>query len=256
LLGESARDINILMYHSISDGPGPTCIPPHIFRAQMAALDACRYRAISLADLAAWMRGEREITERAVVITFDDGFDDFASVAFPELHARGWTATVFLPTGRIGGTDAWQASTGYSPARPLMTWKTVAELASLGMDFGGHGVSHTDLTSLAPAAARQEIVACKRMIEELAGCRVTGFAPPYGKTNPAVRAEVSRHYLLAVGTGLARAQRTSDVYDLPRVEMWYFRSQRRWRAYLEGDARGYFTLRKALRRVRALAHGG
>jgi hypothetical protein len=93
------------------------------------------------------------------------------------------------------------------------------------------------------------------MIEESAGCRVTCFAPPYGKTNPAVRAEVSRHYLAAVGTSMARAQRTSDVYDLPRIEMWYFRSKRRWRAYLEGGAHGYFTLRKALRRVRALAQG-
>jgi peptidoglycan/xylan/chitin deacetylase (PgdA/CDA1 family) len=256
VLRERERDINILMYHSISDGPGPTCIPPHVFREQMAALDACGYCAISLADLAAWIHGERELAERAVVITFDDGFDDFASVAFPELQARGWTATIFLPTGMIGGTDDWQAHASSSPARPLMTWKTVAELACLGMDFGGHGVSHTDLTSLAPAAAREEIVTCKRMIEESTGCPVTCFAPPYGKTNPAVRAEVSQHYLAAVGTTMARVHRTSDVYDLPRIEMWYFRHERRWRAYLEGGARGYFVVRKSLRKVRALARGG
>jgi peptidoglycan/xylan/chitin deacetylase (PgdA/CDA1 family) len=256
LLRERERGISILMYHSISDGPGPTCIPPYIFRGQMAALDACGYSAISLADLADWVRGERELAERAVVMTFDDGFDDFATIAFPELQARGWTATIFLPTGRIGGTDNWQARTSCSPARPLMTWKTVAKLAGLGMDFGGHGVSHTDLTSLAPAAAREEIVTCKRTIEEFTGCRVTCFAPPYGKTNPAVQAEVSRHYLAAVGTSLARAHRTSDVYDLPRIEMWYFRHERRWRAYLEGGARGYFVVRKTLRKVGALAHGG
>ena len=94
------------------------------------------------------------------------------------------------------------------------------------------------------------------MIEEFAGCRVTSFAPPYGRMSPAVRAEVSRQYLAAVGTVMGRARRTSDIYDLPRIEMWYFRHERRWRAYLEGGARGYFIVRKALRKVRTLAKGG
>lgn len=250
------REVNILMYHSISAGTGPTCIEPHIFRRQMAALAECGYKPVTLTDLAAWARGTHELPNRAVVLTFDDGFNDFATVAFPELQARGWTATVFLPAGKMGGTDDWQTSTSYAPSRPLMTWKTVADLARLGVDFGGHGVSHTDLTSLPLAAMREEVVTCQRMIEEFAGCRVTSFAPAYGKITPAIRAEVRHHYLASVGTVMAQVRRTSDVYDLPRIEMWYFRSERRWRAYLERGSRGYFILRKALRQVRSFAHGG
>jgi peptidoglycan/xylan/chitin deacetylase (PgdA/CDA1 family) len=222
----------------------------------MATLAECGYTAVSLTDLMAWARGTRELPNRAVVLTFDDGFHDFATVAFPELQARGWTATVFLPAGKMGGTDDWQPATSASTARRLMTWETVADLARLGVEFGGHGVSHTDLTSLPAAAMRAEVVTCQRMIEECAGCRVTSFAPPYGKMSPAVGAEVRRHYRASVGTAMARVHRTSDVYDLPRIEMWYFRSERRWRAYLEGSSRGYFLLRKVLRHVRGYAHSG
>jgi len=248
--------IDILMYHSIAEGTGPTCMAPAIFREHMAALAESGYHTITLATCAAWMRGEVALAERPVVLTFDDGFDDFARVAFPELQARGWTATVFLPTGKVGGTDDWDAHPPGAPARALMSWQTVTELARLGIDFGAHGVTHTALTTLPPAAAQEEIVRGKRMIEDYAGCHVTSFAPPYGQTNPAVRAAICQHYQVAVGTALARAQRTSDVYNLPRIEMWYFRNLRRWRAYLEGGARGYVVLRQTLRTVRTLATVG
>lgn len=254
MMHDSAHAMDILMYHSVSAGVGPTCITPAVFRQQMAALADCGYHTVSLAACAAWVRGEGTLTARAVVLTFDDGFDDFATVVFPELQVRGWTATVFLPTGKMGRTNDWESHPNGTVGRPLMTWKTVAELARWGIDFGAHGVSHTDLTRLSPQAAREEIVKAQRLIEAQAGCRVTCFAPPYGTTSPAVRAEISQHYLAAVGTTMARARRTSDVYDLPRLEMWYFRRAQRWREYLEGRGKGYFLLRQMLRKVRACAH--
>jgi len=95
----------------------------------MAALANCGYHAIALADFTVWARGERELAERSVVVTFDDGFDDSATAAFPELQARGWTVTVFLPAGKVGDTSDWAVPMSAFPVRPLMTWKTVAELA-------------------------------------------------------------------------------------------------------------------------------
>lgn len=251
-MSEHAGAIDILMYHSISDGAGPTCIAPTIFRDHLAILADCGYAPVSPGALAAWMAGEASLPRRPVVLTFDDGFADFATAAFPALQAHNWTATVFLPTAHIGGTDAWEPHTPRCPARALLSWDTVAELARMGIEFGAHGVTHTDLTTLPPAVVREEIVQCKRRLEECTGCPVTSFAPPYGRTNTAVCTEIRQHYRVAVGTTLARTRRTSDMYNLPRIEMWYFRDPRRWRAYLEGRARGYFVVRQALRHVRAL----
>jgi peptidoglycan/xylan/chitin deacetylase (PgdA/CDA1 family) len=244
------HELNILMYHSISEGPEPTCISPPIFREQLTILADCGYRVIPLSDVIAWKRGELELAGRSVVITFDDGFKDFAITAFPELQTRGWTATVFLPVGKVGGIDDWESNrSGYSP-RSLMDWKTIQELAGLGVDFGAHGVNHTDLTTLAPEIARQEIVNSKRRIEEHTGHPVISFAPPYGKINAYVKSEIRKEYLLAVGTQLDRVRRASDLYDLPRIEMWYFRYLRFWRTYLKQGFNTYFTLKQILRKVR------
>jgi peptidoglycan/xylan/chitin deacetylase (PgdA/CDA1 family) len=250
-----ANGIDILMYHSISDGPGPTCIAPETFRRQMGTVAECGYRGVALTDVAAWLRGEGRLAGKPIVLTFDDGFTDFADVAWPELQARGWTATVFLPAGKVGEIADWDVQPG-RPAQRLLSWRAVADLAGAGIEIGAHGVRHVDLTALPWDAARAEVVESRRRIEDRIGCPVTSFAAPYGRTNTAVRAEARRHYRAAVGTDLARARPSSDPYNLPRIEMWYFRDTRRWRSYLEGAARGYFLLRQFLRRTRALISVG
>jgi peptidoglycan/xylan/chitin deacetylase (PgdA/CDA1 family) len=248
----SRSSVSILMYHSISEGPGPTRIAPDLFRRQMALLEQCGYSVVSLGRLPAWLDGLEGIPERVAVLTFDDGFEDFATVAFPELKGRGWTATVFVPTAKLGAVADWERSAGNGRAARLMSWPTVRELSRLGIEFGAHGVSHADLTKLSPELARAEIVESKRALEQHVERPVRSFAAPYGKTNGSILREVGKHFQVAVGTGLARAHRRSDRYDLPRIEMWYFRNMDRWRSFLDGAARGYFLLRQTLRRVRAL----
>jgi peptidoglycan/xylan/chitin deacetylase (PgdA/CDA1 family) len=249
------KTIDILMYHSLSDGPGPTRIAPEIFRLQMETVAEHGYRGVALADLAAWLRGESQPAGKPIVLTFDDGFTDFADVALPELRARGWTATVFLPAGKVGNIADWDARPG-RPFQRLLSWRAVVDLAGLGMEIGAHGVSHADLTGLPLDTACEEVVESGRRIEDRIGCAVTSFAAPYGRTNPAVRAEIRRHYRAAVGTDLGRVGPASDPYHLPRIEMWYFRNLRRWCSHLEGGARGYFLLRQGLRQVRALVGMG
>ena len=243
--------VNVLMYHAISDAPGPTNIDPATFRGQMDALAARGYEAVPLSDLAAWHEGSAVLPARAAVITFDDGFADFAKQAAPILLARGWGATVFLPTGRLGGKEDWAGAD--KPARPLMTWAQVEDLAARGIDFGGHSVSHADLTQLGPVDLEREIRQSSKEIERHLGQAPFCFAPPYGHSNCAVRAAIGKWFRVSVGTRLQRATRDCDLLDLPRIEMHYFRDLTRWDAYLDGRAEFYFEARRALRRLRQVA---
>jgi len=244
--------VPVLMYHSISDGPGPTCIAPAVFRRQMDALEESGYRVVALATLRSWMREGGELPQRAAVLTFDDGFLDFATAAFPELKQRGWPATVFLPVGHLGGTNEWEPARKGSAPRRIMDWGTIKELAASGIDFGAHGVTHRDLTQLCGQELIDEVAVPGRLIEEQLSRPASSFAAPFGRTNPRVDALLREHYRQAVGTALALARRRSDPYAIPRIEMWYFRDGGRWNAFLQGDAGSYLLVRRLLRRVRGM----
>lgn len=240
--------INVLMYHSISEGEGPTTFSPNLFRGHLESLADSGYTAISLATLLAWQLGEAELPPRPVVLTFDDGFADFMTNAFPVIHALGWNATVFLPTGKIGARADWKGAA--LPPQPLMSWSQIRELSQENIDFGGHSVSHADLTLLSADDLRREVADSVAELEQQIGKACRSFAPPYGNCNQLVREVIGEFCDVSVGTRLARVSPDDDRFNLPRIEMHYFRDLGRWRSYLEGRGEFYLTSRAVIRRVR------
>ena len=243
-----AGHVDILMYHSISDGDGPTCISPAVFAAQMEALAASGASVISLDQVADWKEGRAALPPKPVVITFDDGFCDFADVAFPILQQHGFGAIVYLPTDCMGGLENWRGAN--EPARPLMSWAAVADLAAEGIEFGGHSLTHADLMSLSGAALEDEVARCADAIAEHTSRPPAHFAPPYGRADAGTLAVVRKHWRTSCGTRYARAGRESDLHDLPRLEMFYYTDVKWWRAHLAGYGWPYMTARQSLRAVR------
>ena len=243
--------INVLMYHSISNEPGPTSIPAEVFRGQMEILRDCEYNSVSVSDLASWHAGELELPPRSFVVTFDDGFADFADHAFPELQANNFSATIYIPAAKMGAQEDWAGANAIR--RNLLTWRQVADFAKEGIDFGSHSLTHCDLTTLETTELRQELSQSLSEIEQRLQTTPISFAPPYGRSNQRVREEINNWYRVSVGTRLQHADRNCDLLDVPRIEMHYFRDLRRWRAYLEGRANSYLLARRIGRGVKSLA---
>ncbi len=240
--------IDILMYHSISDRGGPTAVAPDVFAMQMRAIRNCGVPVVTMDDLAAARSGRRQLPPRSVIITFDDGFQDFADTAWPVLSRSNYQPIIYLPTGFVGRSEGWKGIA--DPPRTLMGWETIAELAGEGVMFGSHTISHPDLASLPEDVLDDELTLSKNEIASRLGCEVRHFAPPYGRSNGAVRARIARHYETSVGTVLGQAQLSDDMIDLPRIEMFYFTDEARWNRHLAGDGRLYLAGRRALRAVR------
>ena len=94
------RSVPILTYHHVNPMPGEmiTVTPDH-FEQQMAFLLRERYRSLFIDELLDWMGGRMVLNQKAVVLTFDDGYRDNYRFAFSILKEYGMKATVFLVTG-------------------------------------------------------------------------------------------------------------------------------------------------------------
>ena len=171
--------IPILMYHSISDeletGHAYFWIntSPARFAEHMKFLHTNNYRVISLSTAVDLITGNvQPITGNLVVLTFDDGYLDFYTQAFPVLKERGFSATVFLPTAYIDGS-----SRGLKGKQHL-NWKEVKELQAEGINFGSHTINHAQLFDLKREEIEYEIKNSRKIIEEKTGNLVDSFCYP------------------------------------------------------------------------------
>ncbi len=241
--------VDILMYHSISNRGGATAVAPAVFAAQMAAIAGVGVPVITLDDLLAAQAGHAVLAPRSVILTFDDGFQDFADAAWPVMARHGFRPIVYLPTAFVGRAEGWRGIA--DPPRALMGWGTIRALVKEGVAFGSHTVHHPDLTAMTPAEIEAELVRSRAEIEDRIGQPCRHFAPPYGLANAEVRARIAESYHSSVGTRLDETTPASDPFDLPRLEMFYFTDPARWRAHLAGRGAAWLALRKGLRAVKA-----
>lgn len=215
------RPLAILTYHSINPNPSRISISPDTFRAQIAALRRARIRATSLGQALEFQQRQTSVL-KVVALTFDDGYADFVTEAWPVLRKAGYGATVFPVTGRLSSDNDWPGQPVWAPRMPMLARGQVRQLAKEGVEFGSHSVSHPRLSALSPDVIETELVLSRRAIESATEQPCRFFAYPYGDVSPAVRFQVSEQFSAAVTTEIRVADQTSDPFLLPRIDATYF----------------------------------
>ncbi len=167
------------------------------------------YKIISLAEFAKCVTSKKNPPENSVVITFDDGYKDNFTNAYPVLKKYNAHATIFLITGLIG-------------SKGFLTWDEIKKMVGV-VDFGAHTVEHHILTSMPLGKAKQEIIKSKRGIEKKTGKSVTAFSYPrggWGDFNKDIKKLVrDAGFSCAVTTINGDNNKESDLYELRRIGM-------------------------------------
>ncbi|TIO06214.1 trifunctional glycosyltransferase/class I SAM-dependent methyltransferase/polysaccharide deacetylase [Mesorhizobium sp.] len=214
--------IPVLMYHSVAeDGPATLAryrCTPAAFGSQMAWLRANGFHAIMSEQLEGSIANRQPFVGRPVLITFDDGFQNFADHAWPILRANDLTAEVFLVTDLVGKSAQWDANSG--PPAPLMDAGTVRRLAGEGAFFGSHMATHRAIDGLSSSELAAELLRSRMFIERWTGRPTTAFAAPFSVTDRRLgRLAKECGYRIGFGGRHGPADLDYDPIDLPRIEI-------------------------------------
>ena len=252
----------VLMYHEIGNHSQTTsrlAVTPEAFAAQVAYLHDAGLRTVTAGVLSAAL-AVGEPLDRTVVLTFDDGYEDFHARVLPLLEHYDFTATVFVTSGWVQDDREWP-----TVRRPgdMLSWGQVAEAADAGVEIGAHSCQHPQLDQLPADLLREELYASKARLEDRLGVPVPGLAYPFGYSNALVR-QVAR----AAGYGYGYAVRNmtagqeSDLFMIPRLTVHRSTTLDQFRKMIDGHVTLAMVKDRALtgsytvvRRTRALLNG-
>ena len=201
--------IPILGYHRVGRHRAdhvPT-VSAEAFERQLTLVARGGYRVLSFDEIAGLLdRGER-LPRRSLSITFDDGYEETSTVAWPLLKRFGFSAAVFVSPGEVG-------------APGFATWEQINAMAKDGMIIGSHTMHHSYLPAVNEERLSEELEQSKRIIEERIGRSVRYLSYPIGGFTPRAQAVAkAAGYRIACTTNRALSRAGVDRYALRRVKM-------------------------------------
>ena len=208
--------VPILMYHHIEDPPPGAdvyrrdlSVPPAKFEAQLRYLSQQGYESITLNDLALHLTRGKPLPPRPIILTFDDGYTDAYTYAFPLLQKYGFVGTFFLVTSYLDNHNA-----------DFLSWGEVEEMHAAGMRFEPHSYDHPDLRNRGFQYLVFQTLGPKQAIEARTGEPCRFFAYPSGRYDQFVIDVLhSADYWGAVLTGQGATHDTDDLFLLHRVRV-------------------------------------
>lgn len=214
----------ILLYHKI-DHPSPDVkirgayTSPSTFERQMVYLKRKRFGFLTMREMAEHLLNEGRFPMRAIAVTFDDGWKDNFTNAFPIIRRLGIKATIYLVTDVIGMTTDQVTAEGEGP-REHLSADEIREMSFYGIEFGSHTMNHVHLDRAGEAEMETEIFGSKRAIEELVENECVSFSYPAGFFTERVRSAVRRAGFTSAVTTSYGDDTGRDPFALNRTEVF------------------------------------
>lgn len=214
-IGASTVQLPILMYHYIRKPPSirtdylgyKLSVSPEDFTAQVQWLYANHYHTVTFDDIRAYFAGAAPLPSRPIVITFDDGYKDLYTTAFPILAAHGFSAVAYIVSGFVGRPEN-------------VSRAEVLQMDRAGIEIASHTVNHANLAGSSAGSVAYELGQSKRWLEQLVGHPVLDFAYPSGKYNAqTVQAVMQAGYSSAVITDGPSLHTLANRYLWGRVRV-------------------------------------
>ena len=212
--GRASVHVPILMYHYIRVNPDPRdrlgfnlSVTPGDFTAQMDWLQANGYHPIDFDDLRGYLLGHGTLPDRPIVLTFDDGYRDMYTTAFPILRAHHFKGVAYIVSGFLNAPNN-------------VTAQQVVEMEGNGIQIGSHTVSHIDLTRASAGELHRQLTDSRAALEALLGRPVVDFCYPSGRLDDGVaRAVEEAGYQTATTTDAGTLHAAGDRFRWTRVRI-------------------------------------
>lgn len=204
---QNDSSIPVLMFHSITDVKGNELQTSKAqFKQEMQYLKDKGYTTLTLTELYGFFEKNKLVPNKSVVITFDDGYLDNYTNAYPILKQFGFKATIFDITSTVDTSAAY------------LTSAELKELNSNGIDIEPHTISHPYLNRLSYAEQYKELKTSKDFIQTLLSKSVKFVAYPYGDWNQdTIKAVKDIGYTMAFTTAGTWSNKQNGIYTLYRV---------------------------------------
>ena len=217
---ENGKKILVLNYHKVDNSFNSLAISPDLFDQQMQFLDQQGYHTITPDELYEGLTGAAELPPNPVLITFDDGYLDNYTNAYPVLKKYNMKATIFVVPGFTNVNKNY------------LTWEHMLEMEQNGITIESHTLNHKALEGLSDDQIRAELRDSKQRLEERLGHPVEYLAYPTGTYNlhiASIAKEVG--YRAAFTIKYGNVDLGSNVYALERVPI--FRTEHTMRDFYE-----------------------
>lgn len=198
--------IPVLYYHSVNkNADNEVTITPDALEKQLNYIHDNNYVTITIKELYEHLKNAAPIPEKSILITFDDGYMNNYTEAFPMLKKLNMKATIFCVGNSLDGSY-------------YLSEDALKEMSDYGIDIQCHTVNHVHLDTLSYEEQLSELRHSKEIIEKITGKEVLSVAYPFGDYNSeTIKAAKEAGYKLAFTTHLGLADRNDNIYALDRI---------------------------------------